>query len=53
MSKSKKAEQPYDFFNSIIGFFLLLQIFEDTEFHQMEEEARREAEKEELVKEIR
>ncbi len=29
------------------------QVFEDTEFHQMEEEVRKEAEKEELAKEIR
>ena len=33
--------------------FLFLQIFEDTEFNQMEEEARRESEREELSKEIR
>ncbi len=31
----------------------IFQVFEDAEFHQMEEEARKEAEKEELAKEIR
>ena len=32
--------------------YSLLQVFEDTEFNQMEEEAKREAEREELIKEI-
>lgn len=33
--------------------FILLKVFEDTEFHQMEAEAHREAEREELNKEVR
>ncbi len=34
-------------------FAFILQVFEDAEFHQMKGEARQEAEKRELTKEIR
>ena len=34
-------------------FFFSFQNFEDAEFRQMEEEAKKEAEKEELAKELR
>lgn len=37
----------------LICSFILLKVFEDTEFYQMEAEAHREAERDELNKEVR
>lgn len=44
---------PFILDDLFIHFFILLKVFEDTEFHQMEAEAHREAEREELNKEVR